>query len=879
MSVSMLEMQGAPPVRAERFVDLYIRRFFSGWVTNRSPFEQGDSREETYFLRGKPDVLIDGQNIELSSSGLLQRRPGFSSWSTATLPAPAQSIFSFRNLSGTPIVLAATPTNVYEVTTTAVTSIYAKQAGAGQSNFLAVGAQLFISDGKANTRYDNAKGQTFNDGITAPTTAPTLSFATAGPSRQASTAYGFGQWIVDTNGNAQRCIVAGTTTAAAPTWPANIGNTVTDGTVTWINLGTKGGAWQPNTSYPIGARITDPNHNVQKLISSTVWQPSTVYMLGQVIVDPTGRAQQVTQAGTSGSVSPSWSDAYGTTVTDGTVVWTCKGAADGSSYAWIADWTTAINVSTFIDLRGNLQVCTVAGTTGATAPNFSATVGGTTTDNTVIWTCEGPPASSANLKSGSSQPAWSLGSGQETADGNIIWTNQGADTNAAVFEQTGCSYLYCYVDSSTGHYSTASPASANTGVVANEKISLSGDNSTDAQVDKVAIFRTADGGSTWLQITTIANNTAGGQWNWTDTNLDSALNVAIPAPIDHANDPAPVFTVQAYYAGRRWGAAGNFLYHSGGPSAITGNGDQAFPPLNYFELNSAIQKLIATPNALLVFTTSALFVIQGVSTTTFTLSLYTDGVGVCSPNAVTVKDGNIFLFTTDRRFLALVSRSFVDLGLPVADKLAAVDPTKAYVTAHAYGSNDKAIYISDGSSTIYRCNPSQPPEKSIAWSTPYLIGGGIGAIASVETSAGVMQLLGTAATGVNVPLLYRNTSSFTDNGTAYAANCTFGSLVLSAPGQLSEIEALVLESSTAGTAPTLGVLLDEISGTFTNLTTSVNDPPGLSASASLRSLRFYLSQAQIPTLARHLQVQVSFIAENAASTIYGLGLRGANSSI
>jgi hypothetical protein len=53
----------------------------------------------------------------------------------------------------------------------------------------------------------------------------------------ATTAYtvgtAVGNFVVDSNGNTQKCTVAGTSGGGAPTWNRNIGGTTTDGTVTW----------------------------------------------------------------------------------------------------------------------------------------------------------------------------------------------------------------------------------------------------------------------------------------------------------------------------------------------------------------------------------------------------------------------------------------------------------------------------------------------------------------------------------------------------------------------------------------------------------------------------------------------------------------------
>lgn len=53
-----------------------------------------------------------------------------------------------------------------------------------------------------------------------------------------NTSYAVGQIVRPTTGNGLlfRCVVAGTTAGAQPTWPAE-GLTVTDGSVTWLSIG------------------------------------------------------------------------------------------------------------------------------------------------------------------------------------------------------------------------------------------------------------------------------------------------------------------------------------------------------------------------------------------------------------------------------------------------------------------------------------------------------------------------------------------------------------------------------------------------------------------------------------------------------------------
>lgn len=59
--------------------------------------------------------------------------------------------------------------------------------------------------------------------------------------RASSTAYGLGQRVVPydaLNGYVYEVTTAGTSHSSPPTWPTTIGATVTDGTVTWTNVGT-----------------------------------------------------------------------------------------------------------------------------------------------------------------------------------------------------------------------------------------------------------------------------------------------------------------------------------------------------------------------------------------------------------------------------------------------------------------------------------------------------------------------------------------------------------------------------------------------------------------------------------------------------------------
>jgi len=146
----------------------------------------------------------------------------------------------------------------------------------------------------------------------------------------------------------------------------------------------------------------------------------------------------------------------------------------------------------------------------------------------------------------------------------------------------------------------------------------------------------------------------------------------------------------------------------------------------------------------------------------------------------------------------------------------------------------------------------------MTWSPKAQPIGGFSCVQSVETTPGTHNLLVAPLT--SGPILKRDSTVYTDNGSAYNAYFILGSLVLAQPGQVAMVESITLDSWLRGNAPTLAVQLDEIaplsSGYFESLTAFVPDPPTLYAPQSLYAQRFYLSQTQDPAWCRHLQIQV-----------------------
>jgi hypothetical protein len=130
---------------------------------------------------------------------------------------------------------------------------------------------------------------------------------------KANTPYLLGAEAVDSNGNLERVIAAGSTGATTPAWPAAVGGTVADGTVTWqfVSKGYRP-LWAANTAYAVGAQVVDSNGNLETAVA----------------------------AGTSGVAHPAWPTKPGAAIADGSsgLMWqyatpTFKWSRDNASVA------------------------------------------------------------------------------------------------------------------------------------------------------------------------------------------------------------------------------------------------------------------------------------------------------------------------------------------------------------------------------------------------------------------------------------------------------------------------------------------------------------------------------------------------------------------
>lgn len=478
-----------------------------------------------------------------------------------------------------------------------------------------------------------------------------------------------------------------------------------------------------------------------------------------------------------------------------------------------------------------------------------------------------------------------------------IWVSTSAVTatvsgSAGTFTAvTGYQYVYEYSDGGVYPpvFSNSTAATATTGAFTNKlNVGVGVTASTDTQVNQIWVFRTKDGGATFYSLPSNPYpNTTG---TITDNAADSTLITTQLAATALQNTPPPVgIGGMVYHMGRLWGFVGNVLYYATGTDLgnILGNPYESWGPANYFTLPAKISKLVSTEVGLIIFTTSDVWIVRGNGSATaassgvsgitvFYVSPFITNLGVDSQFAVDVNGTTIYVYTAEKNFISIDPNSGISkIGFPIAapniaypsdPALNGYNPSSAYVAWHMAG-QEEAIFVADGSTGWFRCNPSQAPEGGFVWSPKANITGGCQAVQSIEVTPGIHYLLIGPTTGGG-KIQYRNLSVNSDVGVAYPANFIMGSIVLAYPGQMAELGFLTCDFNRVGTSPVLSLLLDEISGTFTNISGYVHsDPPLLygptSAPATVYANRYDLKQSVSggsppPTWCRHLQISVDF---------------------
>jgi hypothetical protein len=468
-----------------------------------------------------------------------------------------------------------------------------------------------------------------------------------------------------------------------------------------------------------------------------------------------------------------------------------------------------------------------------------------------------------------------------------------------------------------GSVSTASlPVTIQGGILgkaSSSYLSLNGTFQPDTQIDQIWIWRTPQGESTLiledqypidLYLYGASSFTYAEQGiPDTSTNGARALNAFIAAPVASANNPPPAgITGMANHLQRTWGFVGNLVYYSGGPDTLVGNGNTAWPPLNFIAFIGKVIKLrpITVQNGgILVYTTSGIWIILGIGTSSnpFYTTKYADKIILGGYNVEDVLGTEINLMESNGRVSSLTvtypfnpQSGYNEVGLPIGDQFLKVttggisaalyNPATSYLSWNIANTRDVGMYVADGAVGWFRMGAVSPPESGLVWSPRAAIAGGTSAVQSVEVSPGVFHLLIGPPTGGG-PILMRDVAqtAWADNGNAYPAWDTKGVIPLCSTGAVSEVAWIAAKSAAVGSRPVVSVLMGEIAATantpWTVLQPTAPDPADQPPSQTVYSDRYSGQQGAAVMKSDSILLKFDYGSQAAADELLEFAIYGA----
>jgi len=696
-------------------------------------------------------------------------------------------------------------------------------------------------------------------------------------------------------------VVAGTPLAGEATYTLGVG--------TWVNTPAAG-------SYVTFTGFTNSGNNgTFQVVSATT---SSVVVSNAIAVNETHSQTSVLNA---------WGLAYGNTTQDGNLTWTCI----GPPVTWAA--TTIWNLplagfappqltqpyggSSVDAANGSVQAVIISGKSGTpTAPAFAAagSVPGTTAEGPttpqLTWYAESlVTGNSLKFTKGYS---WGYSYKARALDdiysapplGGINGVQQippGTPGNQVFPPPFG---------SETNAVSSSSPANVQVGSNAGAVITISGVYSSDPQVDTIIIWRSTDGGGQFqmFELTEIPNVVGSAAiWTFQDFLPDLAtgvfpngfpgLNTQVPAPINGVNDPpVSTFLPQVYHFQRIFGIDGQYVAFSGGPDTLVGNPDEAFSAVNSLPFLAPVTRVVKSSQGLITFLTNSVeFIGGGPATASFASISAAPGLGLLSYNALDVFAGEIYFFASDNQFRVMTpALNITNAGMPIGDQFANLptsgamssginmtwDPKQVYVASYQNGT-DNAIFVGDGNTGWYRLNPRQAgamPNTEPVWSPYAGITNGCQMLVAIDSAQGVKKLL-VGPQAQNQPILIRDQTVFTDNGTMYDAFFEMGNIVLVNQGQLAALKFCAFDFNNVSFRPTVSYLLNEISGPLTQFTLNpVFDPPSLYGQTiipgSYSPNRYYFSGTGGLARCRHLRIRVDYGLTAVGDEVFNTNIFG-----
>ncbi len=485
----------------------------------------------------------------------------------------------------------------------------------------------------------------------------------------------------------------------------------------------------------------------------------------------------------------------------------------------------------------------------------------------------------------------------------------------------GWKYSYSY-KTKLGQISNRSPLAflagetSNTGVFSDLKPEFTYAGHADTtNVPNIVIWRTTDGGGNLIKLDEITNPGSGSQ-TYVDDQRDTStpgdpqtdfqLNADDFAPSLTSNsapprtvfpnvlgtDPPQPTTPLAFFANRIWYGIGNILYFSGQEEILNGIPFESFPSSttgtrgNFFKLNDPIRNVIATNEALYVFTSRDVFWLRGFDRSSLQIRpLITDiGMPQGQPRARTALREVVAFLTQDNQIALLRGAEFESISFPlkntIEDELNTSGETVSVsIVPHVTATNVLLSVIFSHQTTPANSKVFTYDLTRRKWNTPWSVPITAALSDIVRETDVKRQFVAALHEGSSFNVTEWDEVSNTDRLPVTAAN-TFAVdfqtnpfrvsagnhlNVLREPAHHSVLAFLQVERKAfSGDAdPTVAYRLDEISGSFTNVTGV--DPPYVAQTTTIINKWF-----PVQLTCRRAALSVTKAAEDKSFEIQGL---------
>ncbi|MFZ1973839.1 MAG: hypothetical protein WAU89_13395 [Candidatus Acidiferrales bacterium] len=842
--------------------NLFLNKWWTGLYKNRSPLFTPISVLGIQLV-ARQDALWDGANLMVTPQFTLRRRYGFLKSSTTALGSNEWPLtgFSLENLSGEIWNFVDTQSRVANFTSGSIATLFTKAAGAGQSSFQSVENIMYWCDGVDAMKYIGPNLLTQSNSFgTSPWTKADATLTTGQTDPLGGTTATYAVFSsASTSAYIEQTVTPNYTPVAGNPFTLSIWMKANTGTPTvYLEMIDSGSNVMVNTQQTLSTTWT--------LYTITGTAAASTTTVTVKIIDPSSTSAHYflygAQLEIGGVATPTQ---ITNTLPQGVYLWGIVAPSESPTLQFA-------NNGSLVPLIGyQYGYCFENPVTGQLSTMSPASANTGPLDNQTIVEAHTIPAPSGPYT------VTVTNSADFIADGGVVIASTGVPLtlvsgtpSSGQYKVAAGVYTFNSAQASTAILITYTFSfSGSTGVT----ITVGGQGSADPQVGNVWIFRTKDGGSEYYFLASITNpgNTT---WTYTDNTLDSQLNNDIIAPVADFNNPPPTgASLVTWYGGRLWAVVGNTIYFSAGPDSTIGVGEENWPPGNNYTVPGNANAWCSTSSGLIIFTKDTAFVITGQDSSSYTTpAVWQNNFGVPSQNCVTQDGDNIFVFTVRGQVWNFGASGISEIGYTQENVFGAMTPANVYITIHRSGA-DEGLFVSDGSANIYRYS-----QLTTSWDTAIQPVGGCKAIFSMEGPNASWSLFMGRAAGSGY-LLQRDLNTWTDDGTAYTAWATVGSITIAPPRQVANLASILLQVTGVGTYPTVAVMLNEITDTgtypttFTVLPKPVADPPQLALTQSVWTRRHDLKAAQrpLPAHVQHLQTKITFATEAQPNELLGLG--------